>query len=330
MPRLPSVNNQPLFAITTGDADGVGFEITAKALLKNKFSANFVVFIYPESERKFKKLLQNKFNPLILKTEAELLVWLSQKNSGGLTRVKQFVLFETHLKPTECVQLAAQLSIEKKFDGLITAPMSKEKLLLNGHKQTAGHTEIFKAVSKNKNLFMTFLGSEFNVLLVTDHIGFKKVPAELKKNLAQALKTSVIVAKKLNFRKIGVLGLNPHAGEKGLIGNKEDLFVERTVKAVAKKHRDLSFLFPLPPDAAFMPHIRKKIDLYIALYHDQGLIPFKALHGFNSGVHITSGLNFIRTSVDHGTAKDIYGKNLANPSSMIDAINYAIKLYSNR
>jgi 4-hydroxy-L-threonine phosphate dehydrogenase PdxA len=122
---------------------------------------------------------------------------------------------------------------------------------------------------------------------------------------------------------IGILGLNPHAGDSGLIGQEEKLVIQPAVEKLKKN----GFLVegPLSPDAAFFPPSWKRYCFYVATYHDQGLIPFKLAHQ-HSGAHLTLGLPIWRTSVDHGTAKDIYGKNLANPQSMVDAIKWSILL----
>ena len=122
---------------------------------------------------------------------------------------------------------------------------------------------------------------------------------------------------------MALVGLNPHAGEKGLIGKFESENLKPVLTQIKKKH---SVEGPLVPDAAFFDDNWKKYSTYVCLYHDQGLIPFKMVHGQDSGVHLTLGLPFIRTSVDHGTAKNIFGKNKANPNSMIEAVDWAIKL----
>lgn len=327
MRLLPSKINSPIFAITSGDPDGIGLEVTVKALLKRSFNCQFVIFVSLNCEHKQKQKLLKKFSPILVQKKSHLVSTLQNRH---FLLKNEIVIFDAGLSPQENVLFASELCNESVLDGLITAPMSKSKLVLGSKRQTAGHTEILKSITDNKNLFMTFIGSEFSVLLATDHIGLRNVPTVINKVLRKALEVAALQAIHLGFKTIGVLGLNPHAGERGLIGHDEDKKITLLTNKIAKKYSKLNFLYPLSPDAAFMPHMRKKIDLYVALYHDQGLIPFKALHGFNSGVHITSGLNFIRTSVDHGTAKDIFGKNKALEQPMIDAITYALKLHKNR
>ncbi len=166
---------------------------------------------------------------------------------------------------------------------------------------------------------MGFVGKEFNVLLATDHISLSSVESQLLNGeFKKALRSADLFRKMLkDKRKIGVLGLNPHAGEKGIIGNCES----RLFKKLPPQ-----FEGPLVPDAAFLKKNWKRYSVFQCLYHDQGLIPFKMQHGQDSGVHVTIGLPFIRTSVDHGTAEDIFNKNIANCSSMLEAIELNLRI----
>ena len=171
---------------------------------------------------------------------------------------------------------------------------------------------------------MGFIGKEFNVVIATDHIALKTVESKLTKKLIEQAIKACIDLKKLNNdkRPVCVLGLNPHAGEKGIIGSYEKSFLNKIISK--------NLVGPMSPDAAFFKSNWKKYSSFLALYHDQGLIPFKMVHGQDSGVHITLGLPFIRTSVDHGTAKDIFNKNVANSHSMRDAILLNLKLLKNK
>ena len=182
-----------------------------------------------------------------------------------------------------------------------------------------GHTGAFRSLIPNAQLHMAFAGTEFNVLLASDHLPIENVPGYLtKKKISAAIHAAREFKKLLGLKsKIALLGLNPHAGESGLIGNFEKKFLLDLPKDIVG---------PLVPDAAFLKSNWKKYALFICLYHDQGLIPFKMIHGQDSGVHITMGLPFLRTSVDHGTAFDIYNKNKANHASMLDAIKLNLKL----
>jgi 4-hydroxythreonine-4-phosphate dehydrogenase len=176
---------------------------------------------------------------------------------------------------------------------------------------------------------MGFVGEKFNVVLTTAHLPISQVTKHLSfSTVAEALLHANELRKalpaKIRNKPIGVLGLNPHAGEQGLIGQ-EELMIFPNLASFAKE-KGIPVVGPLVPDAAFFPENWGKFSIYLCLYHDQGLIPFKMIHGQDSGVHISLGIPFVRTSVDHGTAKDIFSKNKANPNSMIDSIRWAVNL----
>jgi 4-hydroxythreonine-4-phosphate dehydrogenase len=165
------------------------------------------------------------------------------------------------------------------------------------------------------------------VSMATTHIGYHEVPAKLSS--ARVLDVIELTAEAMRWMlrrepRIGVCGLNPHAGERGLFGQREEeTFVEPAVAEA--RERGIDAAGPLVPDAAFTPGQRKKFDAFVTLYHDQGHIPFKML-AFDTGVNITLGLPIIRTSVDHGTAFDIAWKGLADPQSLYAAIRVAAEL----
>ena len=241
---------------------------------------------------------------------------------------KQIVDISSNLSPAKWVETTTRACVHKQLDGMVTAPLSKVEIHKAGYKDI-GHTEMLKRISKSSHLFMAFLGTQFNVLLATAHVPISKVPklltAEvLESSLRAANELKKLLPKAKTHKPLALCGLNPHAGEQGIIGAEEgDIF-----KPVLAKLRKARFGIegPVVPDALFMDHNRKQYSIIVTPYHDQGLIPFKMLHGQESGVHITMGLPFVRTSVDHGTAKDIFGKNKANPNSMVEAIQWAVKL----
>ena len=174
---------------------------------------------------------------------------------------------------------------------------------------------------------MMFVGDRLKVTLVTRHIPFKDIPASLtaEKIAATIAMTHANLRKLFGVRRprIGVAGLNPHAGEHGLFGKEDERLIGPVVSRMARKLGGIHG--PLPPDVVFYDALHGKYDAVVALYHDQGLIPFKLLH-FKDGVNMSLGLPFIRTSPDHGTAFDIAGKGIADPSSMIEAIRLACRL----
>jgi 4-hydroxy-L-threonine phosphate dehydrogenase PdxA len=327
--KMPTLNTKTqLFrkiALTTGDPNGIGLEVCAKALRdfsKNR-KASVLFFL-------FRDHLQEKKQPGLFKVMDSCFtritffdLSLALAFAKTLTRkdvLQKRILIDLCLKSSaaDWVFQATEACIEKKLDSLVTGPLSKTLIRKFGYNQL-GHTGIFRSYFPKTPLHMAFVGKDFHVLLVTDHISLSKVEESLTlSNMRAAFKSALKLKKTLGSKKpIGILGLNPHAGEDGLIGHKEKSLFKRLPKG---------FVGPLVPDAAFLKKNWSKYSLFICLYHDQGLIPFKMHHRQDAGVHITMGLPFVRTSVDHGTAFDIYNKNLANSASMLDSINLNLKL----
>jgi 4-hydroxythreonine-4-phosphate dehydrogenase len=303
-------------ALTTGDPDGIGFEVADKALARvgPRPGYQYVLWRSSTCRQKFSAPTRRKFKILQVKSLGEALL---AKASPSL-----LIEIASSLPPAEWVRLSALAALDGDLQGLCTGPLSKTSPGADG-----GHTGIFRKLV-SAPLYMLFLGSKFRVLLLTDHIPLKSVPENLKKtDLTQTLMLAQDFIKRffpgVRRRPIGVLGLNPHAGEHGILGPEETDFLLPRLKNVPPK---VKWAGPLVPDAAFLPAEWKKFSLYLALYHDQGLIPFKMIHGHEGGVHVTLGLPFVRTSVDHGTAKDLFGKNRADAGSMVDALKWAMKL----
>lgn len=314
-------------AITTGDADGIGTEIAAKALAKigPRSGVHFYLWRSPQCPVKHLRQIDSKFKRITVSGWPEAL-----EETPASSR--ELVDINSNLPPARWVEAVAKASLYGHIDGIATAPISKTGIIASGIK-AIGHTEILKNVSDAENIFMGFVGKEFNVLLATGHMPLKEVSSRLSADIIfSALESADQMRTLLPPRKanlpIALVGLNPHAGEEGLIGHEEDEKFSQALER-AKKNK-IPVEGPLVPDAAFFPVNWKKYSVFVSPYHDQGLIPFKMIHGQDSGVHITMGLPFVRTSVDHGTAKNIFGKNKANPNSMIEAINWAIRLTQSR
>jgi len=313
-------------SITTGDADGIGLEVAEKALLKlgPQKKSHFLIWRSSNSFPKNLKKLEKKFDLVSFTSPLKALEFL---NSDQM-KPNKLVEIVSNESPAIWVEQTARWCTEKKIDSMVTGPISKTEIYRAGL-QDMGHTDILKRVAKTDKVFMGFIGKYFNVLLTTAHIPIEKIPTKLG---VISITTALEAADKLRQhlpatskkKPIAVLGLNPHAGEKGLIGTEESSYFTK-VFAEAQK-QNIPVVGPLVPDAAFTKENWKKYSVFLAMYHDQGLIPFKMIHGQDSGVHISVGLPFVRTSVDHGTAKDIFGKNKANPASMIDAIRTCIHL----
>lgn len=325
MTRL--LNNLNKIALTCGDTDGIGFEVASKALSQMPeriLTGKNLFFLFrsdsvERKQKKFLNLIDTRFVRMTFSSVEQSLLFLDSIQHRS--QLPQNLLIDLSLKtsPAEWVLKASLACQNKLLDSLVTGPLSK-KLTVQLKGAPIGHTGIFRQLYPQKPLHMAFVGSDFNVILATDHISLSAVEKELTvKNFKSALVAAENLRSLLkNKKKIAVLGLNPHAGEAGLIGR-----FEKKMKSVLKPSKMEGFL---SPDAAFFKKNLSRYSLFLALYHDQGLIPFKMHHGQDSGVHVTMGLPFIRTSVDHGTANDIFNQNIANPQSMIEAIQLNLKL----
>jgi 4-hydroxythreonine-4-phosphate dehydrogenase len=240
----------------------------------------------------------------------------------------------------EFIERAVALAQAREIDGIVTAPINKEALAAAGM-QHSGHTEILARLSDTRDFAMLLLGDELRVIHVTTHVALRQVPALVTKE--RVLKTIRLAQKTMLDRgrrdaRIAVAGLNPHAGEDGLFGDEEKTSIIPAIEAA--RAEGMTVLGPLPADTLFSRARGGEFDIVVAMYHDQGHIPVKTL-GFNydeqtkrwtglSGVNVTVGLPFLRVSVDHGTAFDRAWKGIANPESMIEAIDVAVRMLAAR
>ena len=213
-----------------------------------------------------------------------------------------------------------------RVDAITTCPINKESLHAAGF-PFPGHTEILASRTNAERSCMMLTSPEITCSLVTVHVGYGEVPAMLTtESILDTIELTAIAMERIRGKKprLLVCGLNPHAGEHGLFGNREE---ERLIvpAIAAAKAKGIDVFGPLPPDTAFLPKFRKTSDAYICMYHDQGLIPLKAL-AFEEAVNVTLGLPIVRTSVDHGTAFDIAWQGRADVSSLIHAVQLAAKL----
>src|ERR1035437_1220838 len=221
-----------------------------------------------------------------------------------------------------------------ELDALVTAPVNKESIIRAGYK-FIGQTEFLSELADTKRTAMMLLGTDehgrwLRVALATVHISIKSVPEKLTaEKITLAIELAAQACRDLGLprARIAVAGLNPHAGEGGEFGGEEIKTIAPTVFAAQKRGFDV--VGPLSGDTVFHYALQGEFDAVVAMYHDQGLAPLKAV-AFDSGVSWTLGLPFIRTSPDHGTAYDIAGKGIANPSSMIAAIRLAKQLAANK
>ena len=227
---------------------------------------------------------------------------------------------------------AASLANSGEIDAIVTGPIHKARMAEIGF-EFPGQTEFFAARSGRTNYAMLLTGGMITIALVTTHVPLRDVPALLK--TSEIVRVGLLLDGFLRRRgktapHIAVAGLNPHAGESGKIGREEIEIIAPAIaelnKSLLASHQSTSrFTGPIPSDTLFFHLTNEKWDAAVCMYHDQGLIPLK-LHAFHSGVNVTLGLPFPRTSPDHGTAFDIAGKGIARPDSMIAAINLAAEL----
>ncbi len=317
---------------TCGDVNGIGPEIAVKAFSKifSKKNNNHILFVCPK----------NVFQHYYKITKATFKYQIANNKSFSTSFLNLITLNDTELKlgyPTKASGKISFQSIMKSLDlidhdladVLVTAPISKEAFSL-AKINFPGHTELLAQHEINSDYMMLFLSEKIKAGLLTIHSPISKVPNLIKKEkIIKAIELLILTAKQdlgIPNPKIAVLGLNPHAGENGLIGSEEENIIKPAIKSLQKRF-DVSG--PFVPDAFWGNKLYRKFNVILGMYHDQVLIPFKLLN-FNSGVNFTAGLKLIRTSPDHGTAYDIAGLNKADESSIMQAYKYAIEIFQNR
>lgn len=223
------------------------------------------------------------------------------------------------------LELGVDAVLDRPGAALLTAPIDKAVSAKEGLAHP-GHTEYLAERAGGVDVAMLMAGPRLRVVPVTVHIPLASVPRTLSAVAIE--KAGALLGRALVERfgierpRVGVLGLNPHAGEGGLLGDEESRIIAPAIDALRRAQPEVVFEGPLPADTAFYVHLQGELDGLVAMYHDQALAPFKLLH-FQDGVNMTLGLSFVRTSPDHGTAKDIAGKGVADASSMEAALRMA-------
>lgn len=323
------------FVFTCGDTNGIGPEIVLKTLNKlTKLRKNDrYYFICPLN---IFNLTANKIKPEFSFNIVDDLSLIS-KTSTFVSIINSGYAKQSLGKPTITSGKSSFKAIELSFillrktiaDAVITAPISKFAINKAGIKYS-GHTEMYANWCRVNSYVMTFLSNKFNTALMTIHHPLKKVSNLIKKkkleNTLNLLSQMLNVDLDIKNPSLAVLGLNPHAGENGLIGTEE---IDMIVPAVRKCSRRIQVNGPFAPDAFFANKIYKQYDLVLGMYHDQVLIPFKLLNS-GKGVNYTAGLPIVRTSPDHGVAYDIAKDFVAEESSLLQAFFYAEKIVKNR
>lgn len=312
--------------VTIGDINGIGPEIILKTLKHKAIVDKYdITVISPISVLSYYakllkiKLTLDKFNILPVASEnVKVLPGKITEESGYISGL--------------AIDTAIQLTLNGEYDAIVTAPISKESLNRGGYNYY-GHTEMLTELSGGKNTCMVMLSDKFNISFVTTHPPIKDVAGLItRKLLLNKIEVCYNSLKNdLNYKKplLGVLGLNPHAGDGGVTGNEEIKIITPTLRAAAKKYRYFGMSGPYSADGYFASGAYKNFDMTLAMYHDQGFIPFKMIAG-HRGTNFTAGLSFVRTSPDHGTAFDIAGKNKASEVSLIEAVKWADKIHKNR
>lgn len=306
-------------AITTGDVNGIGAEITIKALKKLDLPKENVVLISNSDILDYYGVLNNY-------TVIEIPFDKNDINPGEITAQSGEFSFQ-------CLKKACELAKLGEIDAIVTAPVSKEALYLAGH-EFNGQTEVLQQflAHNGQHAEMLFLAKDFRVLLLTRHVALKDISLDKDEIVKTITDLDMFFKKKLNIStpKFALCALNPHAGENGILGHEEIEILQPAVNELRVK--GIAITDPLPADTLFINggkcYLNNKplsYDCYIACYHDQGLIPIKTI-AYEKTVNMTIGLDVIRTSPCHGTAFDIAGKNLADEVSMIEAILQSLNI----
>ena len=328
-------NNKPLIGISCGDLNGIGIELIIKTFSDQRILEQCTPVIYAS----------NKVINFYRKSIAD--INFNYQNTKDYSRInnKQVNVFncweeEVAIEPGQLSDVAGKYAVlslqtavaalrQKQIDGLLTAPIHK-KNIQSAEFNFTGHTPYLKHIFELKDVVMMLYAGNFRVALLTEHIAVSDVAKHVSRETI--LSKLGIIHKSLqkdfgiDKPRIAVLGLNPHAGDEGLIGNEEETIIKPAIKDAKN---NMLVIGPFSADAFFARNNHQKFDAVLAMYHDQGLIPFKALAN-GEGVNFTAGLPSVRTSPDHGVAFDIAGKDKANPSSFIKALFECINITNQR
>ena len=327
--------NKPVIGITCGDINGIGPEIIIKAFSDHRileyctpviFGSNKLLNFYRkavpdahfnyQSIRDFSKLSPKQVNILNCWEEEVAITPGQLTETGGQYAVKSLLAAAEALKAGH-------------IQGLVTAPIHKKNVQSEAFSFT-GHTPFLKAVGNTNDVLMLLYAENLRVALVTEHLPLKDVARQITREAIlsklQLLHNSLRRDFGIDKPRIAVLGLNPHAGDEGLVGDEEQKIILPAIKEV--KHKVFAF-GPYSADAFFVRRSYLQFDAVLAMYHDQGLIPFKTIAA-GEGVNFTAGLQFVRTSPDHGTAYDIAGKNIADPTSFMTAVFECVDIIRRR
>ena len=279
--------NRPRIGITLGDPAGIGPEVVAKALKSGRLDRRFDYEVIGDPRTR---------------RRADAADWVVE---------------------------GAKRCLKGELSALATAPISKELLQRAGY-PFVGQTELLAHLSRTKRFAMMLAGGPLRVALVTTHAPLRDIPKLIRtRKIVEVIELTHEICRRFGIRRprIAVAGLNPHAGEGGLLGHEEQRVIAPAVQRAAR--RGITASGPHSADTLFYRAAHGQFDAVVAMYHDQGLAPLKLI-AFDDGVNLTLGLPFVRTAPDHGTAPDIAGKGIARPNGMIAAINMAARLARTR
>lgn len=330
------MNNKPVIGISIGDLNGIGIEIIIKTFADNRmldfctpviFASNKVINFYKKTiaESLFHYTSIKNFEQINHKQVNVFNCWEEDVNiqPGVLNAIGGKYAVRSLTVATQCLK-------DNEIQALVTAPLHKSNVRQHNFDFT-GHTPFLKTTFEAKDVVMMLYKDNFRVALATEHVSIDNVAKYItKENIEsklQIINDTLIKDFGIEKPKIAVLGLNPHAGDEGLIGKEEIEAITPAINAFAEKGH---LVFgPYSADSFFSNGNQYKFDAVLAMYHDQGLIPFKTLCQAE-GVNFTCGLPVVRTSPDHGTAFDIAGRDIADPSSFREAVFQALDLLRNR
>jgi len=333
---MQTKKQRPILGISIGDVNGIGVEVILKSLSDARVYSSFTPVIYGHGKalNHYKKLLQLEE---IQFTQIRSSDEIQPRKLQVINCVEECPEILPGVETQEAGKLA-MLSFAKavedlksgKIDGLVTAPVNKNNLS-TAEKPFVGHTEYLSNAVGASSCLMMMVSDFLRVGLATGHLPLAKVPSCITKELIA--EKVLLFSKSLEHDfgipkpKIAILGLNPHAGEDGLLGEEEEKILKPVVQELKEKHH---YVFgPYAADGFFGMYQHSKFDGVLAMYHDQGLIPFKSM-AFSTGVNFTAGIPVVRTSPDHGTAYAIAGKNIAEESSMRAALFLAADIADSR
>jgi len=294
--REVRVTARPRIGVTVGDPAGIGPEIARKAAADASLSSICEIVLYgPSEDREIARFPRGRVSAEAGRAAYDAIVAATADATAG------------------------------RIDAMATAPVNKEALAAAGL-PWRGHTDLLAHLTGSRRVAMMFYAESLRVVLATVHIALAEVSRALTRDVVEG--TIDLAARELPrfgipSPRLALAGLNPHAGEHGVIGREDDEVLVPAVSAL--RSRGIAVDGPFPADTIFLRAMRGEFDAVVACYHDQGLIPIK-LVAFGKAVNVTLGLPIVRTSVDHGTAFDIVGKGIADPSSMIEAIKLASRL----